>query len=707
MVKWRTSKKFCARVLVVLALTTMLFDRSFLLGSYPSASSRSPRVLSHKLSGTPGTVLLGLSPFSSRRELVADVLVFRNTKPPSGGIKPTTITLEPGRGQYLGISFFESQLGSAGDQWRSSAWTAIASSSLILGEDFNQYRVSFDAEGNIDGPSAGGLFTTSTLALILGDSIRPDATMTGTISPDGSIGPVGGIPLKIKGARERGKRRVIIPAGQMTPELQKLEAELGIEIQEAANIAEAYQLLSERPLPVPRGFKDVRPQISVEGATALQTLVKNLHEQYQAEMIALRGRSIPEDFIAIEQKAKADYSRSQRALNRGEDARAYFTGREALARLKLVNHLIQARTALETFEDKPRDVSALTRMWEPTIEEAESLLRELESVEVKTANDAIATSRAFGQLILIKGLRDLAIEEIDALKSSEEPLDPDSEAYRRILFYSAIAPTLGADCLQAARDSLSLDEIGRERALQKEELAGFGNTLQTASVASIKAFESLTIQPLANTQAETFEQVAEDFKSQEIGYFLALASLNSANEPIAEMENPQNLSYVKLGAAKISYILSSSLIAKYYVLRASYDPDLEAFGIRSAVDFENERSLINMLDLAEVSARSNIAMAREAGNELTQQILLYEQAKLLREGSPADKIEALQLFWNASLEARLMTIFAGKFELASRLTLGEVLGRLLLGSLVIVGAILGWRYRSKLVSRCPKIPGKR
>jgi hypothetical protein len=86
-----------------------------------------------------------------RREVTADVLVFRSTTPPSGGIKPTVITLQPGRGQLLGISFFESQLGTAGDQWRSSAWTAITNSSLLLGEDLNQYSFSFDAEGNIDG----------------------------------------------------------------------------------------------------------------------------------------------------------------------------------------------------------------------------------------------------------------------------------------------------------------------------------------------------------------------------------------------------------------------------------------------------------------------------------------------------------------------------------------------------------------------------
>ena len=44
----------------------------------------------------------------------------------------------------------------------------------------------------------------------IGDQINADVTMTGTINPDGTIGPVGGIPFKIEGAAEAGKKVVLI-----------------------------------------------------------------------------------------------------------------------------------------------------------------------------------------------------------------------------------------------------------------------------------------------------------------------------------------------------------------------------------------------------------------------------------------------------------------------------------------------------------------
>jgi uncharacterized protein len=636
--------------------------------------------------------------FCQRREVTADVLVFRRTTPPSGGIKPTAINLEPGRGQLLGISFFESQLGTAGDQWRSSAWTAITNSSLLLGEDLNQYSFSFDAEGNIDGPSAGGLFTSSTLALILGDSLRSDVTMTGTINPDGSIGPVGGIPLKVQAAHDQGKRRVVIPAGLLTPQIRELETELGIDVQEAANIYEAYELLTRQTLPLPIGFADVAPKLSNDGVAAVQEVIENLHQQYETERNGLNLTSISADFKPVDQDARESFAASRRAVSQGNLPSAYTQAREALVQIWLLQNLETAQTALTEFEDKPWDVSVLTQAWDPITDEAKTLLGQLETAEVTTANDAITTSRAFGHLMVTLGLRDAAIKEVEILKTPEVARDPDNEVYQRALFYLAIAPTLAEDQLKTAQDALSLNDISPGRSLDMREVTGFTNTLNVASVAGIKAFESLTIQPLAESGAEAFEIVAEDFKARDIRYFLAVAALDSRSQVVEAMETPENAGLAKLGASQLAYLLSSVLVSQYYSLGAAFDPELETFGIRSAVEFDNPRALISMLDLAEINARGDIAMAQTAGNDLTQQTLMYEQAKFLREGTPADKIDALSKFWNASLEARLMTIFAGEFRLERQPRRWFKLWPVIVVGLLILVAGIGWRYRDRLGS---------
>ncbi len=68
----------------------------------------------------------------------------------------------------------------------------------------------------IGGPSAGAVMTVAAIALLENWSIDNSTVMTGMIDPDGSVGPIGGIPYKIDAANSVGARRFLIPKGQMT-----------------------------------------------------------------------------------------------------------------------------------------------------------------------------------------------------------------------------------------------------------------------------------------------------------------------------------------------------------------------------------------------------------------------------------------------------------------------------------------------------------
>ncbi len=68
----------------------------------------------------------------------------------------------------------------------------------------------------IGGPSAGAVMTLATISLLENWTIDKNLVMTGMINPDGSIGPIGGIPYKIDAANSVGATRFLIPKGQMT-----------------------------------------------------------------------------------------------------------------------------------------------------------------------------------------------------------------------------------------------------------------------------------------------------------------------------------------------------------------------------------------------------------------------------------------------------------------------------------------------------------
>jgi uncharacterized protein len=68
----------------------------------------------------------------------------------------------------------------------------------------------------IGGPSAGGIMTVAVISLLENWTLDNKTVMTGMINPDGSIGPIGGIPYKIDAAHSVGATRFLIPKGQMT-----------------------------------------------------------------------------------------------------------------------------------------------------------------------------------------------------------------------------------------------------------------------------------------------------------------------------------------------------------------------------------------------------------------------------------------------------------------------------------------------------------
>jgi Lon-like protease len=102
-----------------------------------------------------------------------------------------------------------------------------------------------------DGPSAGAAMAVGFIALFKGDHIHRGIALTGTLRPNGAVGPVGSIPDKVRAAAREGYRTILIPSGQLhDPEwnLVRLGMELNVDLKEVATIEEAYQLMTGHPL---------------------------------------------------------------------------------------------------------------------------------------------------------------------------------------------------------------------------------------------------------------------------------------------------------------------------------------------------------------------------------------------------------------------------------------------------------------------------
>lgn len=101
----------------------------------------------------------------------------------------------------------------------------------------------------VDGPSAGVAWTVAIVSAMLGDPLRSDLCLSGTMGLDLKVGPVGGLEHKIEGCHMmREFRELLLPAGQNTFTITDKGLSRSIKVTEVATLAEAYQIATGREL---------------------------------------------------------------------------------------------------------------------------------------------------------------------------------------------------------------------------------------------------------------------------------------------------------------------------------------------------------------------------------------------------------------------------------------------------------------------------
>jgi ATP-dependent protease, Lon family len=108
------------------------------------------------------------------------------------------------------------------------------------GENLNNYDIHINiiGGGNVDGPSAGAAIYLAINSAVLNKPVRQNVAVSGEISIQGRVKPVGGIYQKIFGAKQSGIKKVLIPADNIPDVPAGLK---GIEIVPIKYIHEAYQ----------------------------------------------------------------------------------------------------------------------------------------------------------------------------------------------------------------------------------------------------------------------------------------------------------------------------------------------------------------------------------------------------------------------------------------------------------------------------------
>ncbi|HEX3011875.1 MAG TPA: Lon family ATP-dependent protease [Syntrophomonadaceae bacterium] len=101
----------------------------------------------------------------------------------------------------------------AGSMTRDSVFNAASVFRKEFNENLNNYDVHINVigGGKVDGPSAGAAIYLAILSAVKHWPVRQDTAITGELSIQGKVKPVGAINEKVTGARQAGLKEVIIP----------------------------------------------------------------------------------------------------------------------------------------------------------------------------------------------------------------------------------------------------------------------------------------------------------------------------------------------------------------------------------------------------------------------------------------------------------------------------------------------------------------
>lgn len=625
-----------------------------------------------KVEPKPEPIAAKTPKLTERREGMVHAVWFRGPVGPqaSGGTSPVTIRVEPNTSGTAAVGVLEEYAGGAGNQWKSSSWVAAFTASQIAGHMLIDHEFMVKTGGHIDGPSAGMLMTATMLALLRGDKVREDSTMSGTVNPDGSAGPVGGLPQKMKGAKEQGKKRFGYPignrnakdlqTGQMV-DLHQVAESMGLEAKEIKSVWDAYEFMTGKTLDHPEAASEGDMQLSGDARAKLNAKVQGWKAKIKGELPLFTRKvqelgQLAQGLAPQWEEVKELVQKAERFEDNGILPAAYMHYAQAAVMLNMIRNMLQFLQ-----HASKGDFNAITTQ----IESLAAVKGKLEAMgmelvvaaKTKTIGGLVNGVRGYTDYVMALSFESLGSNSYRAgmgliEKMKQGQLQATQEAITAVMQNLALplAYYAAADALiEVAKEQMSLS--GEEGATLQADLTKLGALAKgygSAASASLAYFDSLWVEQMAEHFGVTKEQASAAMQQQEFQYLLVKESSTIAQlaDRLTGGEKPET-NLIRLAAGAFAYIAGGSLVNKYYSLGAQPKQD-------GGFDLTNRRALTFQLDLARQTAREAAGRCKARHKFIpTAAKAAYELGMALREGDDEDKLEALEAYWESTFWSNL------------------------------------------------------
>jgi hypothetical protein len=603
--------------------------------------------------------------------VVVNVLTYGTTADGSGigSCRPVTITADDSPLGNARVGFFESEVGGTGDQWRSAGWMAAVTAAMLTDFDPRAMRVSYEYEGRIDGPSAGALMTCGVLAAVRGDKMRPDAAMTGTINPDGSIGPVGGIAHKISGAAEKGMKLILIPGSVRFDtddqgeriDLVEHGDNLGVKVVGVFDVFHAYKLLTSVELP--RDPEAHPPQVSLSAQKEIQKKISTWYDRYEQSLnsfLELKNTAgLSQEVIDLYQQGVDSIKRSSELVEEGEFTAA------------LWDRIFAALCGYLALETGRCRYTYATRGYEGLVERLRNnswLESEVGRVSARMKKE---TPQSLDQLSVYLIACDAFVEGVALQRLAKQILEnapeSDSEEALALIGMAAENQIIGWLDLKLAGDYLDLASgYAGEAIPANAPWRQAGDYLRRASSANLAVFDAVIVEPAAQQSSVAGSEMRTRLMFRDRNYAILRAAEQYVFPELSHyFGDGDALGYAYLATSLYTHIRAAGLLAKYYSLDAELNDSGYVIGVG------RQRTLAEWLTFSEDQARRSIALLQDNGVDASPCAQMYGIARVKARRDLTQQMEGLIGFWSADMHARVIRLISGLTQVAPAAALDE------------------------------------
>lgn len=577
----------------------------------------------------------------------------------------------------LTVAVVEDVPGGAGESIRASIWQAAMVAALHRLDPLSGVRITLDVAGAADGPSGGAAICLAILSALDGRDFPADTAVTGAIMPDGTIGGVGGIAIKLRAAARGNIRRVFIPPYlrfETEPngnelDLKRLAAELKIELVPVENIAQAYAALHGLEAIPSGGPELVMPALSDATEEALKA--RYAHHRQAAlkiwESIPTGDReslasepSLKAVFIDAETEAAGAYRAGRLCLA----ARTVWNWHTALAARQLFVAAFQAQDP-KTFD--PHNAAAvaakLRELLDRKVSEfptAETLL----SPDPQTSESAAQLYADYFVLVGDLGLCDTLQNHIEEelVKAKQPGLKPEEiTTIRDEVFGSGQFQLLVAElALQAAR-AWPTERRAVATTLPLRPIiadpAAIERLFFNSQWAARNTFRQDVVEPFAKELKVTPSELLVHLQSLDMELAIherAAASIDEAHRRAVASGKLEERRF----ALAVSAHLHAEALAAQAGLIARWN-QLDAELVDGGFVYGRSDLLNYLLTAARTSALRAMDACRAKELVCLAAIEQFEEAENGRDHASTDKVEVLTAYWKASLQAKALLLLCG------------------------------------------------